>query len=77
MDHEGPYRVHVVVNGPLGRAEVESKADATYDLRPPIGELIVFLFPFTALAVLWVIMLKRRRTPRRRPGAAGPQTRGL
>jgi hypothetical protein len=61
MDHEGPYSVRVTVDGPLGRVEVETKVDATYDLRPPIGELIVFLFPFTALAALWVVMLRRRR----------------
>jgi hypothetical protein len=73
MDHEGPYSVRVAVDGPLGRAEVETKVDATYDLRPPIGELIVFLFPFTALGVLWVVMLRRRRAigaRRRLPGQA-------
>jgi hypothetical protein len=61
MDHEGPYRVRVAVDGPLGRAEVETNVDATYDLRPPIGELLVFLFPFSALGALWVVMLRRRR----------------
>ena len=34
MDHEGPFDVRVVVDGPLGRAEVDSQVDATYDLRP-------------------------------------------
>ncbi len=65
MDHEGPYKVHVSVEGPLGRAEVETRVDATYDLRPPLGELIVFLFPFAALAGLWLVMLRRRRRVRR------------
>ena len=34
LDHEGPFAVQVTVDGPLGRADVETKVDATYDLRP-------------------------------------------
>jgi hypothetical protein len=65
MDHEGPFAVRVTVDGPLGRAEVESQVDATYDLRPPPAMLAVYLFPFVALGALWVKVLLRRRQPRR------------
>ena len=34
MDHEGPFSVHVVIDGPLGHAEADSRVDATYQ-RPP------------------------------------------
>ena len=36
MDHEGPFAVRVTVDGPLGRAAVDSQVDATYDLRPAL-----------------------------------------
>ena len=61
MDHEGPFAVRVVVTGPLGRAEVESQVDATYDLRPPPIMLAVYVFPFLAVGALWVKVLRRRR----------------
>jgi hypothetical protein len=61
MDHEGPFGVHVGVDGPLGQAEVESKVDATYDLRPAPFLLAVYLFPFLAIGALWVKVLLRRR----------------
>jgi hypothetical protein len=62
MDHEGPFAVRVAVTGPLGRAEVESRVDATYDLRPAPGLIALYLFPFLAIGALWVkVLLKRRR----------------
>jgi len=65
MDHEGPFGVRVTVDGPLGRAEIESQVDATYDLRPAPAMLAVYLFPFVAVGALWVKVLLRRRQPRR------------
>lgn len=61
MDHEGPFHVRAAVDGPLGRAEVESKVDATYDARPPFGLVLIYLFPFVALGALWAKVLLRRR----------------
>lgn len=61
MDHEGPFGVRVAVTGPLGRAEVESRVDATYDLRPAPALIAVYLFPFLAIGALWVKVLLRRR----------------
>ncbi len=61
MDHEGPFAVRATVTGPLGRAEVESQVDATYDLRPAPGMIAVYLFPFVAVGALWVKVLRRRR----------------
>jgi hypothetical protein len=63
MDHEGPFGVHVTVEGPLGRADVDSQVDATYDLRPAPGLIAVFLLPFVAVGILWAKMLRRRRRP--------------
>ncbi len=65
MDHEGPFGVKVTVEGPLGRAEIDSQVDATYDLRPAPAMLAVYLFPFVAIGALWVKVLLRRRQPRR------------
>ena len=64
MDHEGPYSVSVAIDGPLGHGDVLTRVDATYDLRPPPAELALFLFPFAALAVLWAVVLKKRRRGR-------------
>jgi hypothetical protein len=61
MDHEGPFAVRVTVESPLGRAEVESRADATYDLRPSRGLIVVYLLPFVAVGALWMKVLWRRR----------------
>ena len=65
MDHEGPFGVRVTVDGPLGRAEIESQVNATYDLRPAPAMLAVYLFPFVAVGALWVKVLLRRRQARR------------
>ena len=61
MDHEGPFAVQATIDGPLGRAEVESRVDATYDLRPSPWLLAVYLLPFLALGALWMKVLNRRR----------------
>jgi len=64
MDHEGPFGVRVAVDGPLGRASVESQVDATYDLRPARGLLALYLLPFVLVGGLWVKALLRRRRRR-------------
>ena len=61
MDHEGPFAVRVTVDGPLGRAEVSSAVDATYDLRPPPVLFLIYLAPFVVIGVFWVKVLTRRR----------------
>lgn len=61
MDHEGPFAVGVTVEGPLGRAAIESRADATYDLRPPPYMLAWYLLPFVLAGLLWAKLLMRRR----------------
>ena len=61
MDHEGPFAVHVSVDGPSGHADVDAKVDATYDLRPAPIMLAVFIFPFAAIGALWVKVLMRRK----------------
>jgi len=61
MDHEGPFGVRVTVDSSLGRAEVESRAEATYDLRPSRGLIVIYLLPFVAVGVLWMKALWRRR----------------
>ena len=66
MDHEGPFGVRVTIDGPLGRAAVDSRVDATYDLRPSPWLFVLYLFPFVAAGALWTKMLLRRR---RRPAA--------
>ena len=63
MDHEGPYGVRVTVDGPLGRVDVDSTVDATYDLRPARGLIVLYLFPFIAIGALWAKVLLRRRRP--------------
>ena len=67
MDHEGPFAVRVAIDGPLGRAEVTSQVDATYDLRPPPALFFVYLLPFVAIGLLWVKLLRRRRGLRATP----------
>ena len=61
MDHEGPFGVRVAVDGPLGRAAVDSQVDATYDLRPAPGLIGLYLVPFVLVGGLWVKVLLRRR----------------
>jgi hypothetical protein len=61
MDHEGPYEVHVDIDGPLGRAVIDARVDATYDLRPPPYMLAWYLAPFLLVGILWTRLLVRRR----------------
>jgi hypothetical protein len=61
MDHEGRFAVHVTVDGPSGRGQVEGEVAATYDLRPPPGLVVLYLLPFVAVGALWVKVLVRRR----------------
>jgi hypothetical protein len=77
MNHEGTYAVHVEVTGSLGRADIESMVDATYDLRPPPYMLIWYLVPFLLTGGLWTRLLLRRRAglPRRSPAKADPSDR--
>jgi len=67
MDHEGPFAVQVSVDGPLGRADVDARVDATYDLRPAPIMLAVYIFPFVAVGALWVKVLMRRRRAGAKP----------
>jgi hypothetical protein len=61
MDHEGRFDVRVMVEGPLGRVELSSAVDATYDQRPAPILLVVYLLPFVAIGALWMARLRRRR----------------
>ncbi|NQW05474.1 MAG: hypothetical protein HQ485_15835, partial [Acidobacteria bacterium] len=61
LDHEGRFRVRVVVAGPLGTAEVEAEVEATYDLRPAPWLIGLYVMPFLLVGVLWVTLLLRRR----------------
>lgn len=73
LDHEGLFHVNVAVDGALGRAEVESDVQATYDLRPPPALIFLYLFPFVLAGALWVKLLMKRRgagRPSPRPSAA-------
>ena len=61
MDHEGPFAVRVTIDGPLGRASVDSRVDATYDTRPAPWLILVYLIPFVGLGVLWMKALRVRK----------------
>lgn len=61
MDHEGPFGVRVTVDGPLGRADVQASADATYDLRPRPILIALFVMPFVLVGFVWGKLLIRRR----------------
>jgi len=69
MDREGPFGVLVTVEGPRGRAAVDSSVDATYDLRPPRSLLLIYLVPFVLVGLLWGRLLMRRRALPSRPGS--------
>jgi hypothetical protein len=64
MDHEGPFSVHVSIDGPLGSAGLAAEVDATYDLRPPPIMLLVYVMPFVLVGFLWFKLLLRRRRGR-------------
>ncbi|MEP7306907.1 MAG: hypothetical protein ABJA98_15435 [Acidobacteriota bacterium] len=61
MDHEGPFAVHVSIEGALGRADLDTNVDATYDARPAPALMMVFLAPFLLVGFLWGKLLLRRR----------------
>ena len=61
LRNEGLYDVHVEIDGPLGRAIVDSRIEATYDTRPPAYMLIWYLVPFLLAGFLWTQLLLRRR----------------
>jgi hypothetical protein len=66
MDHEGPFDVHVSVDGPLGKIDVDANVDATYDMRPAPAMMVVFLAPFLLVGFLWGKLLLRRHGGRTR-----------
>lgn len=68
MDHEGPFAVQVAVAGPWGGGAVSTRVQATYDLRPPLPLLGVYLLPFLAIGFLWSYRLLRRRRARSTSG---------
>jgi len=51
----------VIVDGPAGAMTLDTRVDATYDLRPPLPLLAVYLLPFLAVGFLWTLRLVRRR----------------
>jgi hypothetical protein len=61
LDHEGPFAVHVAIDGPLGAVALDASVDATYDLRPPRWLVVIYLIPFLAVGFLWIKLLLRRR----------------
>jgi hypothetical protein len=75
MDHEGPYEIRVYIDGPLGQAAIDSRVDATYDLRPPPYMLAWYLAPFLVVGVLWMRLLLRRRTLPALSNVEGPRRR--
>lgn len=66
MDHEGPFGVRVLVDGPLGKVEAQASTDATYDLRPRPILMVLFVMPFVLVGFVWGKLLIRRRM--HRPG---------
>jgi len=71
LDHEGPFSVHVSLDGPLGRGTVDTQVNATYDTRPAPWLILVYLIPFIGVGFLWVKALRRRRGA----AAASPRSR--
>jgi hypothetical protein len=61
LRREGLYDVHVDIDGPLGRAVIDSRIEATYDARPPAYMLIWYLVPFLLAGFLWSRLLLHRR----------------
>jgi hypothetical protein len=64
LDHEGRFFVNVSIDGPLGKADIDTEVDATYDLRPPRAMLIVYVMPFVLIGFLWGKQLLQRRRGR-------------
>ena len=70
MDHEGRFRVHVAVEGPLGAGAVDAEVDATYDLRPAPWLFALYLMPFVLVGLLWIKLMWRRRSATNERGTA-------
>lgn len=67
MNREGPYEIRVMIDGPLGPATIDSRVDATYDVRPPAYMLVWYLMPFLLVGFLWTrLLIRRRKLPRKR-----------
>jgi hypothetical protein len=64
MDHEGRFAVHVEIDDRSGAVAVDAEVQATYDLRPPRGLLVLYALPFVLMGFLWVKLLIRRRRAR-------------
>jgi len=76
MDHEGRYAVETEVFGPRGAAVLHAEVDATYDLRPAPVLLLVYALPFVAIGFFWLKLMRQRRGPAIRGGAAVRAHRG-
>jgi len=61
MDHEGPFTVHVTIDGALGPGTLDAQANATYDLRPAPALIGLFLLPFVLVGIVWGKLLIKRR----------------
>ncbi len=61
LGQEGRYAVRVAIDGPLGDAAIESEVTATYDLRPPLFAVALYIAPFVLVGLLWTKLLIRRR----------------
>lgn len=65
MDHEGPFGVHVAIDGAPGKAEVDASTDATYDLRPRPILTVLFVLPFVLAGFVWESCLSSVECTRR------------
>jgi hypothetical protein len=61
LDHEGPWRVEVLLEGPGGASSTSAEVSATYDLRPSLLELPILVLPFLLVGFLWLKALRVRR----------------
>jgi hypothetical protein len=72
MDHEGPFTVRIVIDGPLGQGTIEASVQATYDLRPAPVLLLLYVMPFALAGFLWIkLLLRRRRLVSPKPSGGG------
>ena len=61
LDREGHFTIDVRIAGPAGAAGLTAGVDATYDLRPPVMLLPLYVMPFALVGFLWIRVLLRRR----------------
>jgi hypothetical protein len=72
MDHEGPYSVHVTIDGSLGAVDVDAVTDATYDLRPRPILMVLFVAPFLLIGFIWgKLLIARKMAARQARGTRG------